>query len=273
MPSGEELRVLFVGRPEERKGLPILLDRLRRPGRARPLPAHRDRRRARGHPPLPRRPRADALDRRRWAGLRGGSLALELHEADVLCAPSLSGESFGMVLTEAFAAGTPVIASAIAGYSDVVTDGVDGRPRSPRRSPAPGRGAAARPPRARSPARRWVRRRGAAPSATPGRGWPIGSPRSMSGRSRFPSRRAAERSVCPLGGTPPRRRPAPPAAQRLPSLDPAPTQARQPRRRLARRVGLGVAGALGIGLTALAAEKIGIDNVLESIVRSNLTWS
>ena len=31
-----------------------------------------------------------------------------------------------MVLTEAFAAGTPVIASEIAGYSDVVSDGVDG---------------------------------------------------------------------------------------------------------------------------------------------------
>ena len=31
-----------------------------------------------------------------------------------------------MVLTEAFPSGTPVIASAIAGYSDVVTDGVDG---------------------------------------------------------------------------------------------------------------------------------------------------
>ena len=32
----------------------------------------------------------------------------ELERADVLCAPSLGGESFGMVLTEAFAAGTPV---------------------------------------------------------------------------------------------------------------------------------------------------------------------
>src|SRR5579875_2149783 len=50
----------------------------------------------------------------------------ELGRADVLCAPSLGGESFGMVLTEAFAAGTPVIASDIAGYRDVVRDGVDG---------------------------------------------------------------------------------------------------------------------------------------------------
>src|SRR5947209_16168494 len=41
-------------------------------------------------------------------------------------APSLGGESFGMVLTEAFAAGTPVIASDIPGYRDVVRDGVNG---------------------------------------------------------------------------------------------------------------------------------------------------
>ena len=34
-----------------------------------------------------------------------------LGEADLLCAPSLGGESFGMVLTEAFASGTPVLAS------------------------------------------------------------------------------------------------------------------------------------------------------------------
>ena len=49
-----------------------------------------------------------------------------LGEADVLVAPSLAGESFGMVLIEAMASGTPPVASAIAGYSDVVTDGVDG---------------------------------------------------------------------------------------------------------------------------------------------------
>src|SRR5204863_7590956 len=50
----------------------------------------------------------------------------ELERADLLCAPSLGGESFGMVLTEAFAAGTPVVASDIAGYRDVVPDGHDG---------------------------------------------------------------------------------------------------------------------------------------------------
>src|SRR5262249_22585565 len=50
----------------------------------------------------------------------------ELELADVLCAPAVGGESFGMVLTEAFAAGTPVVASDIVGYREVVRDGVDG---------------------------------------------------------------------------------------------------------------------------------------------------
>ena len=49
-----------------------------------------------------------------------------LAAADLLVAPSLGGESFGMVLTEAFAVGTPVVASDIAGYNDVVRDGIDG---------------------------------------------------------------------------------------------------------------------------------------------------
>ncbi len=42
--------------------------------------------------------------------------------ADVLCAPSLGGESFGMVLLEAMAARTVVVASDIDGYRDVAGD-------------------------------------------------------------------------------------------------------------------------------------------------------
>ena len=45
--------------------------------------------------------------------------------ADVFCAPSLRGESFGVVLIEAMAAGTTVVASALDGYRNVATDDVD----------------------------------------------------------------------------------------------------------------------------------------------------
>src|SRR5436190_11066825 len=47
----------------------------------------------------------------------------ELSRADVLAAPSLHGESFGLVLAEAMAAGVPVVASDIPGYRDVLRAG------------------------------------------------------------------------------------------------------------------------------------------------------
>ena len=132
-----------------------------------------------------------------------------------------------MVLTEAFAAGTPVIASAIAGYSDVVTDGLDGvlvPPADPQRLAEELQRAYHEPERLRRDGRA---RPGAAPSATPGRMWPTGSPRSTSARSRrlSPSR-AGERFAAWAGYRPRRRRPARPA-QRLPSLDPALARERQ----------------------------------------------
>jgi len=46
-----------------------------------------------------------------------------LGAADVLCAPSLGGESFGLVLVEAMVCGVPVVASDITGYRDVVREG------------------------------------------------------------------------------------------------------------------------------------------------------
>src|SRR5262249_47329929 len=46
--------------------------------------------------------------------------------AQVFCAPSIGGESQGVVLLEAMAAGRPVVASDIPGYRSVIQDHVDG---------------------------------------------------------------------------------------------------------------------------------------------------
>ena len=42
--------------------------------------------------------------------------------ADLYCSPALYGETFGIVLLEAMACGTPVIASDIDGYREVIPD-------------------------------------------------------------------------------------------------------------------------------------------------------
>jgi phosphatidylinositol alpha-mannosyltransferase len=55
----------------------------------------------------------------RFAGRLGDqALASAYRDSDVFCAPSLGGESFGMVMVEAMAAGCPVVASDIPGYAE-----------------------------------------------------------------------------------------------------------------------------------------------------------
>ena len=110
------LRVLFVGRFEEpRKGLSVLLDAAAildaggRPVDVRVVGAGTPERFAR---------RAEGLRVSFLGRLGDAELAEEYRQADVFCAPSVGGESFGMVLVEAMASGCPVVASDLPGYAD-----------------------------------------------------------------------------------------------------------------------------------------------------------
>src|SRR5205807_7265183 len=61
-----------------------------------------------------------------WLGrLDDEQVARRLRGADVFCAPSLHGESFGVVLLEAMAAQTPIVASDLPGYRNVARAGHD----------------------------------------------------------------------------------------------------------------------------------------------------
>lgn len=118
--------LLFVGRLDRRKGLAIAVEAFRQLRRERDVrlivvgdgPDY----------PVIRKGLSDddfaAVDIR--GRVSNDDLASAYHEADVYVAPSLGGESFGMVLLEAMAARTPVVAADIRGYRAVVGDGAYG---------------------------------------------------------------------------------------------------------------------------------------------------
>jgi phosphatidyl-myo-inositol alpha-mannosyltransferase len=120
-PGGREDHVVFIGRHDARKGMPVLL-------RAWPEIRRRTGTRLRliGADPLAVRlllVRAgvtdEGIDVLGWVSSERRTE--ELLAAKTLVAPSVGMESFGLILAEAFACATPVVASDIAGYRAVMT--------------------------------------------------------------------------------------------------------------------------------------------------------
>jgi phosphatidylinositol alpha-mannosyltransferase len=114
----------FLGRYDEpRKGLPVLLDAMRTVVRRHPGAQ------------LLVAGRGDAEDLREQIGpdlrasvavlgeLSESDKAAFLRSVDVYCAPNLLGESFGVVLIEALAAGAPIVASDLDAFARVLEDG------------------------------------------------------------------------------------------------------------------------------------------------------
>src|SRR3954452_15268217 len=261
----DPLRIVFVGQAVERKGLPVLL---------RAFEALREH--------IPATLEVVGADEEEVApllldGAHGVTVLgkvddeakhAALQRADVLSAPSLGGESFGMVLTEAFAAGTPVVASDIAGYRDVVSDRHDGLllPRADATVLAETlRDLANDPPRvaelaanARESAERYA--------------WPRIASQLVSAyedaRVVPQPETTTERAAVKIGLKPADGLERIPA-RRLPSLEPVPSGGRG---RLARRALLGGAGLATVLGSYLAVQHIGMQRIGDTLVRSQPSW-
>lgn len=113
--------IFFVGRHEPRKGLAVLLEALQS------LPPDIRLWVASDGPETATLRAAYRDDHRiQWLGrVDEHEKAARMRGADVFCAPSLRGESFGVVLLEGMAAQTPVVASDLPGYANVARAGAD----------------------------------------------------------------------------------------------------------------------------------------------------
>ncbi|OBG25497.1 glycosyltransferase family 4 protein [Mycobacterium sp. E3198] len=119
--------VVFLGRyGEPRKGMAVLLDAL--PRVVERFPDVELLIVGRGDADELRAQAGDFADHLRFLGqVDDAGKASALRSADAYCAPNTGGESFGIVLVEAMAAGTPVVASDLDAFRRVLRDGECGR--------------------------------------------------------------------------------------------------------------------------------------------------
>ncbi len=264
------LRILFIGQAVQRKGLPVLL---------RAFEALREH--------VPATLTLVGASSQEVAHLMlddHGVQALgkvseerkraELERADVLCAPSLHGESFGMVLTEAFAAEAPVIASDIPGYRDVLGHEREGLLLAPGDALALAEALRAL---ALDPARR-ARMAQAARERAERFAWPHVAAEvadcyeqaiDLAALARRHGRGRLHDLALRHGFVPADLQPRVPP-ERLPSLLPSPPPlARGAQRiRALRRAGLLASTLAGAGLGALAIQRVGLARVLASLLAS-----
>ncbi|WP_406231166.1 glycosyltransferase family 4 protein [Nocardia sp. NBC_01009] len=118
--------VLFLGRYDEpRKGMEVLLGAL--PSLVSKHPDLQILIVGRGDEERLRRETGPLADHLRFLGqVSDEDKASAMRSADVYCAPNLGGESFGIILIEAMAAGTAVVASELDAFRRVLRDGSAG---------------------------------------------------------------------------------------------------------------------------------------------------